>query len=193
MAVPNMYDMLTYLDQVKIRSREAMNKKMDYLHLLLNKYINSYVLKNPMAMYEVKEQNLDNLIEKLNNNILNKIDMFKSNLNSLLNNYTLNNPKSIYEKKAINLNQLITTINYNIKNVLNNNKSLFVNNISKLEVLNPMSALKRGYGIVKKDNKCITIKDIKVDDEIEIEVNNGIINSKVIKIKKSKKEVKNNG
>ena len=122
-----------------------------------------------------------------------KKTMFKSNLNSLLNNYTLNNPKSIYEKKAINLNQLITTINYNIKNVLNNNKSLFVNNISKLEVLNPMSALKRGYGIVKKDNKCITIKDIKVDDEIEIEVNNGIINSKVIKIKKSKKEVKNNG
>lgn len=213
MAVPNMYDMLTYLEQVKIRIRTAFNKRLEYLKLILNKYINSYILKNPMSMYEVKEQNLDNLVEKLNNSILNKINVYNNNLSSLLNNYTLNNPKTFYEKKYISLSQLIKNINYNIKNVLNDNKlklskydtvsinktinhiinegkSEFSSYLSKLEVLNPMSALKRGYGIVKKDKKCISnIKDIEINDNITIQINNGIIESKVVNIKVEKEVI----
>ena len=212
MAVPNMYDMLTYLEQVKIRSREAFNKKIDYLKLMLNKFTNSYILQNPMSIYEVKEQNLDNLIEKLNTTIINKINNYKINLNSILNNYTLNNPKTFYEKKYIDLKQIISNLEYNIKNILNNNKiklskyelsyinkitiyildekkSIFKNNISKLEVLNPMSALKRGYGIVKKDDICISnINNINIDDNISIELNNGLLESKVINIKRKEVE-----
>ena len=38
--------------------------------------------------------------------------------------------------------------------------------IEKLEILNPLNALKRGYTITKKDSKCISsIKDINKDAE----------------------------
>ena len=50
-----------------------------------------------------------------------------------------------------------------------------------------MNTLKRGYGIVKKDNKVISnIKDIKKEDIIDISIKNGIINAKVIEVNNGK-------
>ena len=58
-----------------------------------------------------------------------------------------------------------------------------MNIISKLEVLNPLNTLKRGYAIIKKDNKVINnIKDIVVDEEINIQISGGNIITKVMKV-----------
>ena len=57
------------------------------------------------------------------------------------------------------------------------------NNINKLEVLNPLNTLKRGYSIVRKEDKIITTKkDINKDDIIDINIQDGIIKTKVIEI-----------
>ena len=54
----------------------------------------------------------------------------------------------------------------------------------KLELLNPLNALKRGYSITKKDNKCITsIKDIKKEDNINVMIKDGEIKAKVMEVK----------
>ena len=65
-----------------------------------------------------------------------------------------------------------------------NNSNLKINNvIEKLEVLNPLNSLKRGYSIVKKDGKSIKdVKNLKENDIINIELNNGIIKSTVNQI-----------
>ena len=48
-------------------------------------------------------------------------------------------------------------------------------------MLNPLSTLKRGYSIAKSEGKIISsAKDVKKDDEIDIEFDDGIINTKVI-------------
>ena len=206
MAVPNLIDILNYIDQVKIRLNEALKKKIDYLELLLNKFKNSYILKNPMSMYEIKEQKLDSIIDKLNGYIKQKIKIENTRLNQILNNYTLNNPKNFYDNKQKVLADLINNIyiktnqilqnnklilaNFNIKNITNiTRQQLKINNIKinniieKLEVLYPLNALKRGYAVVKKKDKFISnVKDININDVINIEINNGNIESKIIKI-----------
>ena len=46
-----------------------------------------------------------------------------------------------------------------------------------------MNTIKRGYSIVRKDNKVISdIKKIKTDDIININIRNGIINAKVVEV-----------
>ena len=61
------------------------------------------------------------------------------------------------------------------------------NNINKLELLNPLSALKRGYAIVKKDNKCIqSIKQLKKDDKINLYISNGDIEALITNVKEEK-------
>ena len=55
-----------------------------------------------------------------------------------------------------------------------------------VRILNPLNTLKRGYSITKKDNKVLTsIKNIKTNEMIEVNLSDGIINAKVNEIKEN--------
>ncbi|MEG1351192.1 MAG: exodeoxyribonuclease VII large subunit, partial [Bacilli bacterium] len=56
----------------------------------------------------------------------------------------------------------------------------FIKLINKLEILNPLNTLKRGYSIVKLKDKVITqVKDLKKDDIINLSLQDGCIQAKV--------------
>ena len=103
----------------------------------------------------------NNLYDKLNKNIEQLISNKNIVLNQLKTSYVLTNPEIIYKYK----NQELTSI------------------IEKLEVLNPLNTLKRGYTITKINNKVISsINDIKKDDNLEIEFRDGKVNAVVKKV-----------
>ena len=66
LAVPNLTDLVKYLEQLKIRLNEAMSKKIHIQKTILERYQNSYILKNPMAIYDIQTQKLDMFKERLN-------------------------------------------------------------------------------------------------------------------------------
>ena len=67
---------------------------------------------------------------------------------------------------------------------MNNKNNKYSNLINKLSVLNPLNTLKRGYSITKLDNKVISnVKDIKVNDTLNIKLSDGEIISTVKEIK----------
>ena len=98
MAVPVISDVKNNIDQYKIRLRENIIKTLKQSELRLEKIKDSFILSNPLAMYEVKEEKLNNYITVLNkyiNEILtNKKHLLKLDLNSL----KLLNPVNIMEK-----------------------------------------------------------------------------------------------
>jgi len=50
-------------------------------------------------------------------------------------------------------------------------------------MLNPLNTLKRGYAVIKQENKVISsIKNIKENSNIKIEFKDGIVITKVIKV-----------
>ena len=77
----------------------------------------------------------------------------------------------------INKNKLILvdkSLDNAIMNKLNNDKNNYVNLLNKLEILNPLLTLKRGYTITKKEGKVITsVKDVKSKDKIDIDLSDG--------------------
>lgn len=160
-AVPKLSDLLLEINNYNVRSTNIIKKILENKKLRLNKLRESYYLKNPIALYEIKEQKLDNIIDKLYTNTNNIIAISKSKLNVIENSIIFKNPSILYEKKAKMTNHLI----------------------EKLEILNPLNALKRGYSITKKSNKCITnINDIKKDDILDIIVKEGNIKTKVMEV-----------
>lgn len=160
-AVPNLVDLLNLIENYKIRLNKSMLNQIDNYQIWLNKLRNSYVLKNPMAIYQVKEQMLDHLIENLITNMKNLMERKKNKYNQIASSYVLKKPQIIYEQKQNNLNKLI----------------------EKLEVLNPMSTLKRGYAIIKKNNKAIfNIKLFKPNDEIDIILNEGLLKVNILRV-----------
>lgn len=161
LAVPDINTIITYLDTAKSRSYNTLLNIIENNRLKLHKLEDSFVLKRPTAIYEVKEQNLDNLIDKINRIIKVFIDNSKVELFKYQNSYVFNNPEIIYKFKKQNLDNII----------------------GKLEVLNPMNTLKRGYAIIKKEDSVISsIKKLNKDDEIKINVSDGTIDAKIIKV-----------
>ena len=162
MAVPNITDLITHLSNLKIRLNESINGKINYQKLFLDSIKNSYTLKNPLIMYEAKKQKLDYLIENLNNTLINKYNLVKHNLDLLKNSIIFKNPCLIYKDKKTELKNLI----------------------EKLELINPLGVLKRGYSLTTLNDKVISnIKDIAINDKITIRIKNGKIDAKVINIK----------
>ena len=165
LAVPNMETINTYLENVMSRSTISINNYIDSRKQNLGSLVNSYVLKKPTAMYEIKEQNLDFLIDNLNKEIKKIVDNNNNRLHKVASSYVLTNPDIMYKYKMQNLEHII----------------------NKLDVLNPMNTLKRGYSIVKKDDKVISdIDDINIDDMININIKNGIVNAKVVEVNNGK-------
>jgi exodeoxyribonuclease VII large subunit len=163
-AVPNIIDLLNNIDNLKIRASKITLNKIENLKLILHKLSDSYVLKNPLNIYQMKEQLLDSLIDKANSTILNIIEKKNDYLNHLKQSYILNNPHKLFESK---------------NNILNKY-------IEKLEVLNPLNTLKRGYTIVKINDKAIdNIKKIKINNPINIIFNDGIVEANVLGIKEN--------
>lgn len=130
---------------------------------------------------------LKNYIKQLeirnNKNILNLININKNKLSSLTNSYILKNPNAMYEVKIQKLDNLIEKLNFYTSNIINNKGNRFNNILNKLETLNPILTIKRGYTITKLNNKVIeSTKNIKKDDIIETTLSNGKIISKVMEV-----------
>ncbi len=161
LAVPDINTIITYLNTAKSRSFQALNNIIINNKKKLDNIKNSYVLSKPMSMYEIIEQKLDTIIDNINKAINKRIEDNKVKVYTLSNNYVLNNPNLLYKYKKQSLDHII----------------------SKLDVLNPLNTLSRGYAILKKDNKVIpSIKTIKINDEIKITLKDGEFSSKVIKV-----------
>ena len=141
LSVPNTIDLINYIKQLEIRASKSMENIIDTKKSRLNSLVNSYVLKNPKNMYEIKSQKLDNLVDKLN----------------------------IY-----------------IKRNLNDKNNKFINILNKLDALNPINTIKRGYSITKSKDKVITsINSVGENDIITTDLVDGVITSKVVKVEES--------
>ena len=159
LAVPDINTIITYLDTARTRSYNALNNIISINSKKLDALKNSYILTKPMSMYEIKEQKLDTLLDNLNKSINLVLENSKTKLFTLSNSYILNNPNMLYKYQSQKLNYVI----------------------SKLEVLNPLNTLSRGYAIMKKDNRVVSsLNDIEKDDIVTITLKDGNIESKVI-------------
>lgn len=97
--------------------------------------------------------------------------------------YVLTHPMSLFERKEQKLDTLIDKLNKEITIILDKQDIKLKHIISSLQVLNPLNTLNRGYAIIRKDNKVISsVGKIKKDDEVIINLKDGIITSKVIKV-----------
>jgi exodeoxyribonuclease VII large subunit len=159
MAVPNMSDIFNLINQYIIRLNEAINNIIVNDQSILNNILNSYVLKNPLSLYEIKEQQLDNAIDKLNKTINNIIEKDILKYNNIINNNVLKNPNILFDHQ-----------NHNYQILLN-----------KVELLNPLKILDKGYSVVKKDNKLVKdYNDVKINDIVEITLSKGLLKASII-------------
>ena len=161
LSTPNINDINIYIDANINKANNLLDNLMIYYKNKLNKLRTSYVLKNPMNMYNIKKTNLINTTNRLNVTINIIINNFKTNLNILKTSHILKNPNRLYLNNKHNLDKTI----------------------EKLILLDPMNALKRGYSILKKDDIYIkSINEINKNDVINVNINDGNIKASVLEV-----------
>lgn len=157
MAVPNQIDFYHYLDQVSLRLHKSMDYYIESSREKLKHLRNHYILKNPISIYQIKEQKFDIIYERL----------------YLVMNGILLNNRTMFKQKN---EQCKTTINQYFEKMKNEYLSL----LTKLEVLNPILTLKRGYSITKVNDSIIaSITQIKKNDRITVDFIDGYIKTTV--------------
>ena len=157
-AVPNMVDLQKLLAQFRIRLNEGIYKKVNYQRLYLESVQNSFVLKNPMMMFDGKKQTLDYLLERANQSVLKKVERMRTHMDHIKQNYLLLHPEELYKEEKLKLGTLM----------------------DKLELVNPMNVLKRGYTLTYLEDHTIgNAEDLSVGDQVKIKFYDGTILSTV--------------
>ena len=98
MAVPNLVELNKYIKQLNIRLNETILKQLNIKKLCLDGFKNSYIIKNPMILYETKKQRLDLIFEKINNSIILKLDKNRQNIENMIDKLNLVNPLNILKR-----------------------------------------------------------------------------------------------
>ena len=165
MAVPTVLDINTLLDNYKIRLNRNIKNMVNTKFIKLRSLKQSFILKNPMSMYEVKEQKLDALIENINKDIKSIIVNKENLLNNVKLSYALKNPMELIKDKKVKFEMLINT----------------------LKLVNPLGILEKGYSLVECNGKIIKdSNDTKVNDCINIKLHKGKIKAEVKEIMEDK-------
>ena len=158
-SVPNLSDVSNLISQINIRLNKAISNKIEFSRRRLFDIKSRHIFKEPIKIYEAKEQKFDFLMEKLKFNILNIYTNRSNSYLKIKENIIFKNPNVLFEKKQNDYLRLI----------------------SKLETLSPLLTIKRGYSISRVNNKVInSVKDVKKKDLVEIELSDGKINAEVV-------------
>ncbi len=162
MAVPTVLDINTLINNYKIRLNKNIKNMVNTKFIKLRSLKNSFILQNPMAMYEVKEQKLDNLIDNLNKDIRTIIDNKKYKLNKIEMSYVLQDPMVLVDKRREKYKLLVNT----------------------LKLVNPLGILEKGYSLASVEGKIIKeSKDVNVGDSVRIKLFKGEIKTIVKEVK----------
>ena len=155
LVVPSKVEIQSYLNDYKGRIISVINKKIKSYTDTFSKLKSTYILKNPISMYEIDEQKLDNMLEKLGSIMTYKLEREKSKLNNL--------------SKMISPNML---------NRLDKEKIKLENIETKLNLLNPENILKKGYSLTLVEGKIVkSINSVKKGSIIDTKFSDGIIKS----------------
>ena len=159
LAVPQKQDVINYLGQLKIRLNKVIQNKLKLDRQKLDEIRKRYIFNNPVAIYQEKELMFDALIDRLKFNTLNLVSIKQREYEKVKASYILKEPSKIIENKVNNYLQLI----------------------AKVETLSPLNTLKRGYAIVKSENKAITSLDyINIGEHVTISLQDGDIVTEVL-------------
>lgn len=158
-SVPDTTELKNKLEQYRIRIEQNINFKLSNNRRKLKNISDKPLFKNPETIYNYNRMHLDTLLSKFDSLSGKIISENKNKLLQLKNATVLKKPEIIIQNK----------------------KEKYNRNYDKLEVLNPMLTLKRGYTITKKNDKVISSsRDVESDDELDIKFDDGDIHVKVI-------------
>jgi exodeoxyribonuclease VII large subunit len=135
---------------------------------------------------ELKKQ-IQNVEKRMELTLVNKINHYRERIKNYENRKVLKNPSSPIDDARMQVLHAEKSLLSQMQIILSNKRAGFAAHSSKLEALNPLSIVTRGYSVAYSNGKIVKkLNDIKIDAEINIKLSDGFVNAKVTEKIKNK-------
>jgi len=162
LCVPSQKDIVKLLANYKDRLSVSLSLKNEFNYKHFKQVISSNVFKNPEKIFENTKLKLLYLEDKLN--------AYK--------------PKKQIEHYQENIVSYTNRLNQKINNVITAYSKDFISLTEKLELVNPLAIMKKGYTVVKQDKTIKkSVKEIDQSKPLEINFHDGSLDCHVIEVK----------
>ena len=161
MVAPNIADVLHFLNQLKSRLNQSLKTQVNFKEVTLARLTNHYIMKNPRTLFESR---------------MNHLSQLEKSLASSLN-------ENVIQRRQ-QLEKLDASLNERVQNNLTSIKNDYTLMLTKLEMLNPLSVLKKGYSVVTDEagNAVHNVKDLTVGKEISATLDKGRFKAQVTEL-----------
>ena len=128
---------------------------------------------------ELKKQIL-NVEKRMELLLINKIKNYRERISSYENRKVLKSPGAVIDDNRMQVLHIEKNLISQMQIILGNKRAGFAAHSSKLEALNPLSIVTRGYSVAYSGGKIVKkIEDVDIDSEISVKLSDGVVNAKV--------------
>ena len=162
MVVPNKKDVMDGIIQYKERLHYSLKEKYKSLKSKYQTLVQNQIFKQPLRIIQTKELTFNHTYDQLQG---------LSPFNKVKN----------YKEKTIQLSENLSRI---YKHILERKQNRLSQSIDKLDLVNPLSIMSKGYAVVKQENHIKkSIHDINPSLTLDVSMHDGEMTCKVIDMK----------
>ena len=110
-----------------------------------------------------------------------KVEVLRLRYDKCMKSRCFTEPSYLFQDRYLKLDSFVRNLEKAINLKMKDYKLKTVEKITKLDAMSPLKTLARGYTVVEKDDKLVkSVKDLKKDDIINVRLNDGKIDAKII-------------
>ena len=135
------------------------------------------------------QQYLDTVSETVTSALMRQISTERKHLSILADAPVLCTPTQYLSQRRKALNHITDILTSAQLKIINRNKQSFISQTAKLDAMNPLKVLMRGYSMVQKcDGQVVSsTHNLKADDLVTITMHDGTVNAQITEIKEAGK------
>ncbi len=110
-----------------------------------------------------------------------KVEVLRLRYDKCMKSRCFTEPSYLFQDRYLKLDSCVKNLEKAINLKMKDYKLQTVEKITKLDAMSPLKTLARGYTVVEKEDKLVkSVKDLKKDDIINVRLNDGKIDAKII-------------
>ncbi|MCD7033209.1 exodeoxyribonuclease VII large subunit [Metabacillus sp. GX 13764] len=180
LAVPHFAELAERISARETRLMRAIQEKVTHQKDRLQSLRKSYAFRYPKQLYEQKEQQLDLLTERLQKETLRAADKKRERYLQSKNRLKQVHPSSQIKRSRADFEQWQRKLQREMQITISQKQTGFSAVLAKLNALNPLAIMERGYSVVYKEEKLIKKLDqVEEGDRLKVMLQDGYVHAEV--------------
>ncbi|MFK2824320.1 exodeoxyribonuclease VII large subunit [Bacillus sp. B190/17] len=181
MAVPHLDEVLEKVFARKTRLIRAMSEKIRRDKKRYEAARNSYIIRNPHALYRQQEERLDHLTDRLQKEQSIYIKNIAVKIHDLTGRLQRSHPERKMKEAKQQVERLDAALSRQIGQLLKSKKEAFGQRVSMLDALSPLKIMERGYSLAyDEENKLVKSSgDVQAGEKLKVQLADGSLTCQI--------------